>query len=309
MAPLKHPVGAVIVTFYPDVQFKARLSAISKQVSHVFVVDNTANEDIAHQLKNWADEIKGTLILNVSNLGIATALNIGTKAAENAGFKWVITFDQDSTPSIDMTEKLLETLAKGANSETVAIVGSNIAHRYIPNSSYSWLTQQKGLPFLFERATVINSDLENVTMVITSGSLINLSILEKLGGFRDEFFIDYVDTEYCLRAKKAGFKILVSAKAILNHQLGEKREKKLFGIIFKPTFHSALRLYYISRNRISMFREYALIFPHWLLFDLTAAFYNAFRIFLLEDKRFDKFVAILQGTWDGLRGKMGPKNP
>ncbi len=149
--------------------------------------------------------------------------------------------------------------------------------------------------------------MDDVTIVITSGALTNLQVWEKLGGFRDDFFIDYVDTEYCLRAKRAGYKILVSAGAKLYHRLGDKREVKRLGLTLKPTFHSPLRLYYVARNRVPMVREYALEFPHWFLFDVVAGAYNTLRILLTEDKRLQKLGATVQGTWDGLLGRMGPK--
>jgi len=38
-----------------------------------------------------------------------------------------------------------------------------------------------------------------VTMLVTSGSMIELATWQALGGFDEGLFIDYIDTDYCLR--------------------------------------------------------------------------------------------------------------
>ncbi|MFX8766500.1 glycosyltransferase family 2 protein, partial [Acinetobacter baumannii] len=52
------------------------------------------------------------------------------------------------------------------------------------------------------------------TLLISSGSLISVEALKAVGLMRDYYFIDYVDTEWCLRAEYLGYKNFVSAQAI-----------------------------------------------------------------------------------------------
>ena len=40
----------------------------------------------------------------------------------------------------------------------------------------------------------------------------NLKIYKQVGLFRDDFFIDYIDTEYCLRIRQQGFNIIVACE-------------------------------------------------------------------------------------------------
>jgi len=46
--------------------------------------------------------------------------------------------------------------------------------------------------------------------VITSGSLLPLATYADIGPFREEFFIDFVDTDYCFRARKEVDKLAAS---------------------------------------------------------------------------------------------------
>ena len=54
-----------------------------------------------------------------------------------------------------------------------------------------------------------------------------------------------------------------------------------------------------------MLRDFALKFPHWLFYEITASAYIMFRMILTEDMKVKKLAAILRGTWDGLLGRLG----
>ena len=59
------------------------------------------------------------------------------------------------------------------------------------------------------------------TLLISSGSLISVETLKVVGLMRDYYFIDYVDTEWCLRAEYLGYKNFVSAQAVMRHTIGD----------------------------------------------------------------------------------------
>ncbi|MBE3041888.1 hypothetical protein IMZ48_04760, partial [Candidatus Bathyarchaeota archaeon] len=160
--------------------------------------------------------------------------------------------------------------------------------------------------FLYERVRCRGDRLDDVSIVITSGSLLRASAFQALGGFREDFFIDYVDTEYCLRALSRGYRIVVACNAKLEHRLGDRTREQRGPFVLYPTGHSPTRWYYISRNRIPMLRMYALRFPHWLTFEIAASAFWLLRMLIAEDLRAEKVRAVLRGTWDGLRGRMGP---
>jgi rhamnosyltransferase len=243
-----------------------------------------------------------TVILNETNLGVATALNQGVRWALEQGFQYLFTFDQDSRLSPGMVATMLEVLATRGEDEPLAVIAPvvndpvvNIRARYLRpkyNLLYEWTSCKGGV-------------LDNVTYVITSGSLYNLEAYRKIGPFRDDFFIDYVDTEYCLRARQHGYRILVCCEAYLDHRQGERQKRALVGRDHYPTFHPPLRWYYRSRNRIALLRQYALRCPHWLTYEIVASFYTMTKMILFEPQKLAKLRAFLLGTLDGLRGHMG----
>lgn len=300
-------ICAIIVTFHPDDGFPSRLAAISAQVDRVIVVDNNSSDASIALTRNELLGQNGHLISNRRNVGIAEALNQGLAFALNAGYRWAITLDQDSAPAPDMVAELCSTLDRTEAPDEVAVVSPNVTLESTEASQGYWPRPHPSVPWLFERARIGSHDLTGVTLTITSGSLMSLTIYERLGPFRNDFFIDYVDTEYCLRAQIAGYKILVSAKAVLRHRLGDMKEMAVAGYAVRPRFHSPDRIYYQYRNRIPTLFRYGRAVPHWTSFDVVTSTYNLLRIMLFEDRRLEKIRAAATGTWHGLTGRMGPR--
>jgi rhamnosyltransferase len=295
---------ALIITYNPTSNFRRRLDVFSKEFEQIIIVDNGSNLEVLNLLEQEAEDKKTSLkiIFNKENLGIATALNQGFRWAIEQGFEQIITFDQDSFPAKEMVAELQKTLEIYQNNQNLAIVAPIVADPIVEVEARYPRPLNK---FFFERKACDGGVLENITSVITAGSLYDLKIYQELGPFQDDFFIDYVDTEYCLRANLRGYKIIVACNAYLNHRLGEREKRILLGRDHYPTFHSPLRWYYFNRNRIPMLKKYALHFPHWLSYEVIASSYTFLRMLFFENQRKRKLYAIFLGTRDGLRGRMG----
>jgi len=296
-------VCAVIATFNPDSGFASRLERIRDQVPYVVVVDNASGNVEAIQRATEAMPDGVELIRNEHNEGIAQGFNQGLERAMERGATWAVTLDQDSLPAPDMVRELLSALEALQGLEEVAVVAPQVVDVQRSRPSL-FLRRRNG--WLFERTPCRGGILNDVTMVISSGSLMNLSAFTALGGFRRDFFIDYVDTEYCLRAQATGFRIAVACRAHLEHRLGDRREASLAGLRMMPTFHSPARWYYMGRNRIPMIRMYAWRFPHWFTYEAVASIHGFLRMLLFEDHRREKLIAVMKGTIDGLLGRLGP---
>jgi rhamnosyltransferase len=293
----------VIVTFNPSASLMDNIWRLSTQISHLIIVDNASKADSFHYIEKISSELI-EVIINSSNLGIAAALNQGLRRAKELGFEWIIMLDQDSRPAPDLFDHLYTAYSKVYRPGQICIIAPQIINLELDKKTY-FLRQRFGP--LYERASCRGEILESVTTVITSGSLISLDVFQVLGDFREDFFIDYVDTEFCLRSLSQGYKIIVACQARIDHVLGRRRKVKLGRFAFYPTFHPPDRWYYMSRNRIPMIRMYAVHFPHWFIYEVVATAFNFLRMMLTEDQRLSKLRAVWQGTLDGLRGRMGKR--
>lgn len=300
---ISHKVGAVVVTYHPDSDLAERMRSLSAQVAHVVVVDNGSTDATLAPLAVLADDHPLSLLRNATNLGIAAALNQGVSALRRRGATWALLLDQDSEPASDMVAKLLTT-ATQPRSHPIAQVAPNVRDRGLPEGTRRWLSLTPRHLFGFTRIRCNNDVIENV-IAVTSGSMINLAILDDIGGFDERLFIDFVDTDYCLRAAAGGYATIVNCRALLLHSVGAKQARRLFGLKFIPTFHSPLRRYYLFRNRVHMIRQHARRWPHWLTYETAATIHTLLGILLFENDKAHQFRACALGTWDGLMGRCG----
>jgi len=300
--PWKHKICAVVITFNPDEKLISLLYELGKQVDHVILIDNASSNANLEHIEKARQFQDLTLFENSENLGVAAALNQGFEKADLLGYEWVITFDQDSMPAGDMVQRLWMLQEPHERSSDIAIVAPNILDIGSGRSS-SFL--QRRTQFLYERVMCGQSALKDITTVITTGAMLRMDAFKAAGGFREDLFIDYVDTDFCLRLLQHGYRIWVACDAVLHHTFGSRRKIKKGPIVLFPTFHSPERWYTISRNRIQMIKSYGFRFPHWLFYETVATCFILFRMVLTEDQKIPKISALIKGTWDGFRGKLG----
>jgi rhamnosyltransferase len=294
---------AVVVTYHPDESVADNLRAMVRECGRVLVVDNGSGADAGERIA----AISGvTLLALKENTGVAAALNRGARWALDHGAKWMVTFDQDSRPQPGFTAALQATHERNL---AAAVIGSCIKEAAL-GDDYRWLRPKRRWPGFFQRVGMSpGEDLADVTMVVTSGALTNLDCWSRVGGFDEKLFIDFVDTDYCLRCRAAGWRIAVSADARLEHHLGRRETRELAGMVFHPTNHPPLRHYYIARNRVAMIRRHGWREIHWLSFEGAATGLWLFRVLAFERQKITKLRAMVLGTWDGLLGRFGECPP
>lgn len=296
-------LAAVIVTLHPELEFKNRMVGMLGQVPTIVIVDNGTSGPAMEMLREIAREERISLIENKRNLGLAAAHNLGLQSLIERGFTWALTLDQDSEPAEDMVKQLCASYDNSVEKRKIAIIAPRIIDQGVEREAL--FLRRKNM-WIYERVGCEEDDLENISTAITSGALINLHSFNALGGFREDFFIDYVDTDFCLRANLHGYQIIASCQARLMHQFGARQKVRKGIITLYPSFHSPERWYTIYRNRIPMLKKYALKFPHWMFYEIVAMFYTFTRMLLTEDQKIAKLMAIIKGTWDGITGKLGP---
>jgi len=273
--------AALIISFYPDEKFAGRLKRLTSQFPAVFWVDNTpgATVDNEHQHEPRVHYLSRNL-----NAGLATALNMGCEAALDEGYKWAVTFDQDSDVTDDF---LVQQIAcwKQSNPRTFAL-GCN----------YSDGTNTEEAPRFREGRQIVVCPT-----VITSGCLMSLSAWKALGGFRDDYYIDGVDHELCLRGRKRGFTVARHGRVLMKHRIGERSANhKIF-----PYLHPPMRKYYAIRNGIRNIIQYSSSEPVWAARKCATLAWEVLAALLFEPDKRRKSRAMFRGLHDGVRAKMG----
>ena len=95
-------VTAIVVTHQPDLPILGRvIDAILPQLTHIVVVDNGSDANMAEWVKVLGQKNIHVILLG-ANLGIAVAQNAGIQWARQHGATFVLLMDQDSIPDKNM---------------------------------------------------------------------------------------------------------------------------------------------------------------------------------------------------------------
>jgi rhamnosyltransferase len=256
-------------------------------VSAILIVDNGSTEEELVPVRRLVAEGVADAAFNSDNAGQAAALNQGLTWGESRGFPWIATFDQDTVPGTNLVEEAGR-IFDGDGERSLAVIGAG------------WLTSPRSRP------DCSSPNGRPVPWVVTSGSLHSVQVWREIGGFRDDFFIDYVDIEYCLRARSAGYRVVRACVSTMQHAIGNPTRHRLLFRFVQPTHHSRVRRYFITRNRIHMWRAFWRKEPGSIARDVTGAAKDLVKLLLFETDRLQKLRAMLWGAEDGLRGVTGP---
>jgi rhamnosyltransferase len=287
-------VVAIVVTYNPDLAVLAKqLSLLTPQVSETVLVDNSSVDDIT--VWNAQQYSAATAVIALpENLGIAAAHNAGVQWARDRNAQYVLLMDQDSLPDVDMVDKLFCALDRPHS----AAVGS----RYLDQR------QNNPPPFIRVEGLALQrcsceagNAVVPVDYLVSSGCLIPIAVLEKIGYMRDDLFIDYVDIEWGLRARHHGFQSYGVCSARMHHTLGDRPIQFLGRQI---PLHSPLRHYYHFRNAVILYKE-SWVPWNWKLVDGWRLCLKYFFYSIFATPRMAHWRMMTLGLWHGLSGKTG----
>jgi rhamnosyltransferase len=291
---------AVVVTYHPGIGLLSEvLRSVARQVDRVAIIDNgSAN---AAEISALGAALGAGVIANCDNRGIAAAQNQGVDLARRDGFSQVLLLDQDTIlgPGVvaDLSQQLISLEMEG---HQVAAIGP--AYHEVNSQRRTRAYRAKGLRVL---RIPLHPDggPQASDFIIASGSLIPLSVLGAVGPFNEALFIDLVDTDWCFRARMAGYTAFISPKAGVDHHLGAGTLR--VGPI-RIAVHVPLRNYYWVRNALWLARQ-SYTPTAWRLYFVSRslAFLATYPIF--ADTRGLRLRLIGSGIRDGIRGRLGPR--
>ncbi len=280
-------VLACIVAFHPRLDsLSALIDRLRADADQVLVIDNGHTLD-PHDAR-WAGHANVLWRQPGHNLGVAAALNVAVAHAEDHGFDWLHTFDQDSMPPAGLTGRLVEVAR--ASGPGMAAFGPVLVDadtgRQFPSM----------LPMRWYRRKVMLAPQERVVVdhLITSGCLFAVPALRRVGLFNEDLFIDYVDVEWCLRARRAGLSVLQVGAERMAHSIGNG-SIGVFGN--RLAVHAPLRTYYQARNGAWLARQRALPLP-WRLNDALRSLQKLVLLLLLGQHKAERLRQILRGLRD-----------
>jgi rhamnosyltransferase len=286
------------------------LGAVLRQTlapDEVLIVDNGSTE--APDQGGYSGV---TFVRSELNLGPGGAATIGFSYALEHGYDWVWLLDDDTKPPPD-TLKLLVDLARESETSGAGKIGIVAPSHNLLNIRRAW--QGNCLTPSGPRPPRLRDGEDHFTCdsVIWSGALVRVAAVAEVGlprigvrGVWEDFSFDYGDIEYAFRIRSAGYLIVVRTDIVIDHRLGDGMSRRVFGVNFYSTNHSAHRRYLYFRNLIFFWLR---LYPrhNWPMLLIWFSYRTSIivsGILFFERGRGRKLKACLYGIRDGLRGRL-----
>ena len=293
-------VVAIIVTYNPEQQPLYLLaSALARQCQKVVIVDNSEPPCEFTTLLARHNQAIQVVPLG-ANQGIASAQNIGIKQAFHYPCDAIALFDQDSVIDDKYIGNIYQALECARKSLPFPVAAIGPCYQDDRQTQKSPFVKVSGL--CIKRVACNGAKvLVEVDCLIASGSLLTVEALKTAGCMQEDLFIDYVDAEWCLRAKSFGYRCVGACHVSMKHSLGDD-PITVFGRKF--TLHSPLRHYYLMRNAASLYLRSNLPIQ-WKIADGLRLMCKFIIYGIFGKPRLMHIKMMLRGLYDGLRGRMG----
>lgn len=284
-------IYSVTVTYNPDLNvLKNQITSLLGQVDKIIVIDNfsTNLSELKVLLKTFDVEF---LELSI-NTGLSHAQNMGIKLAQKQKVTHLLLLDQDSILESDFVKNMYDVYQEFK----VGILGPVF---FDPTTRYQYKATNYSGPFIRQDAV---GEVTDATYVIASGSFFSIDVFDKVGPMNEDLFVDYIDVDWSLRAKKMGYKVAMTNRASMSHTIGDSRVSILGRHI---SVHTPFRRYFLVRNSFFMLRQ-SYVPLGYKVREIT---FNILRIVIslvtAEDKK-SVFKMAFKGVVDGVKGNFGP---
>ena len=290
-------IAGILVSYEPEATtLRGTVESLFPQVEHLFVVDNGSQIDPVDLLDLKGEE--GLTIIRLDeNLGIAAAQNVGIAAARDARADFVVLSDQDTVYPQGAISRLIKVFERWPKAAAVVPLFNDVNK----SSSDGFILENS---CLFSPTPVAGGE-HRLLQAIASGKVIRLSTLEDIGTMDESLFIDWVDLEWCWRARHKGYLVIGSGDVEVNHSLGDTSRNIGYREV---NLRSPLRHYYITRNAFSLALRtpYLSSVMRCVLFVRSLRYPFAFPI--LSPPRWRNVCAVTAGIVDALLGRLGKTN-
>jgi GT2 family glycosyltransferase len=292
---------AVVVTYNRRELLKRNIACLrlNTPVSSIVVVNNGSTDGTGA----WLDEQEDLTVIHQENVGGSGGFYRGIQYAYQAGADWIWCMDDDVFPRPDCMEYLLPYTHEpgvGILAPRRLMAGqifTNDFQKVNLSNPFASMYQQK------LKKQVVNGPVD-ICGTAFEGLCISRKAVAEIGLPNKELFIFCDDTDYCLRAVLAGFRILYIPSALMdkekffsNDNWEERSRKKKWKRFYQVRNSSYLNHHYGRNWWVRYLRGFNGMLGYLLVALFTCPFKN---VYTLKD-----VAKFWQAYRDGIHEKLG----
>ena len=262
------------------------------------VVDNGSTDGSADAVA--AEFPDALLVRNAENRGFAGGMNVGIQAALDAGADGVVTLNNDMEVEPGFLAPLVESVADpGVAAACAQVLFADEPPRvwyagatFSPTRGYSGRNTGYGGPPVPPATPPYESD-----RACGGAMLVRREVFERVGLFDETLFAYAEDTDWSLRARAVGLRVVVVPASVIRHEVSASSGGE----------SSPNTLYYDLRNLLVVAERHAPLGRLGTVRRRTEAVAAHLAQALLSRRKRDGVRAVVAGWRDFRRGRLGPR--
>ncbi len=269
--------------------------SLSYENNSLLLVENSTKKEVIEKIRAQCPSLE--IIENERNQGYAGGNNVGIRSAIENGADYIFLLNNDVILEQDVLDKLIAAMECAPECAACQPVVT-----YFHNRDKIWSAGTElyfGYPRLFQKNKKMQQDgIQKPPFgLVGCALLLRADSLEKIGTFDESLFLMQEETDWCIRAVKMGYHLLVVSDAVVHHKVSETLG------LFSKTY-----LYYIGRNWLLVGKRHygRMTYGYILLTELIIRIpYYLYQLARKGQIGMIKFY--FYGLFDGLRGISGEK--
>lgn len=273
------------------------LRAVTFHGLRIYVVDNGSRRPLRPDLP--PDDPRVRLLESPVNLGFTGGCNLAARAALEEGATHLLFLNDDTT----VAPGFLEPLVRALEDPSVGIATPKIYFHgqdrviWAHGARFDPWTGRSAHVGVYRKDAGQYDHVREVDRVTGCAMIVRREFVERVGMLDDRFFIYSEEVDWCLRARRKGYRLVVVPESVIWH-----RGHRTTGRLGRPFI-----AYLQSRNHLLLLRKNAESFvaggSSALAYFLLALGWKAVVAPFRGESASAR--AALRGVWDGLRGRFG----
>jgi len=228
----------------------------------IIVVDNASTDGSVELIQSEFPRLQVTV--NDANLGYAGGMNSAISRVLREDIKAILILNNDTIVHAGVLDVLNQTLEQF---DDVGIVGPALLEMGSDRIQslgidIDWMRCHSLGRHSGRRHSELPGQIEDVDYVCGCAMLVRREVFERVGLFPSNFFMYSEDTDLCLRAANAGFRVVCDSRAVVEHARGSTVDR-----------YPSLREFYSTRNRFLVMKRHGSI-CQFVAFSIRATLFD-----------------------------------
>jgi len=215
------------------------LQAISYPNREIVVVDNGSKDNSVEQIKSLYPSV--TLLETEKNLGYAEGNNVGIRYALEHHADYILLLNNDTTVATDLLEQLTNA---GLQNPDTGVFGATLFYMDKPDTVWfagaKWNFQTLSFDYPYQDQKLPENINTETDYACGAALFFRADVAQSIGLLDARFFLVWEESDWCLRATRAGYGCIMVPSAYVWHKVGASFDGE----------SSPLRQYFSYRNRL-----------------------------------------------------------